>query len=543
MDHLNSGDFEWVDHLGELEDASIEVDSSSVEEADSEVNDLSSSLNSIPDKTVTVTVNTQYTGAALPPGFYASAGGDRDFAGGISLVNERGPELISANGRAFIANGGAPGLVSLPRGAVIFTASETRSILNGGSIPAFAGGKDQKSSATLGRALVDLVTGRNGAKWSGVFDLTPENKLKEEKDGKGGPKAPPVDNTDYWAIIEAHYKDVTTAADMTLTNLKYQIDLLKNAWDDEKKPIDEQIEALQDLNKTIDRQIELLGRERDKLTEPIQDEIDALKEAKDIQDDQLELEERQKAVEEARAELQNAQNERNIRYFNKETGHWEWMADQQRIQDAQEALEKAEKSLEDYEFDLHIKELEAEIKAIEEEYQEKIDALNADKQVNEDTIYDLQQQLRAIELKYEALIQPLEDQQEDSDRALAAIKNAWANAEEMRREHAEGNLNTAIAHEGESGALAGGAIKELQADLKTIAAAYKPAQQNNTLASLGIQFGASTGMYNPGNVLTSIAGSTTDSHNIIINGLTMPASAAYQSLLEIAGDLAIYAGE
>lgn len=538
----------------------LEVDDSSVEAAGAQVEELSGDIKSIPDKTVTITI--VYNGRQTPAPyssadgspvisagggtdlFRARAAGDRNFAGGISLVNELGPELISADGRAFIANGGAPGIVSLPRGAVIFTADETRSILTGGGIPAYAEGNNitKPSGGSVGDAVLQAFGIVGDALWSGKFDLNPRNDIRPRGNGNGN-KNPPVDNTDYWAIIEAHYKDVTTAADMTLENLKYQIDLLKNAWDDEKKPIDEQIEALQDLNKTIDRQIELLGRERDKLTEPIQDEVDALKEAKDIQDDQLELAERQKAVEEARAELQNAQNERTIRFYNKETGHWEWMADQKRIQDAQEALEKAEKSLADYEYDLHIKELEAEIKAIEEDYQSKIDALNADKQANEDTIYDLEQQLRSIELKYEALIQPLEDQQTDSDRALAAIKNAWSNAEEMRREHAEGDLGNAIAHEGESGALAGGAIKELQADLSTIAAAYKPAQQNNTLASLGIQFGASTGMYNPGNILTSIAGSSTDSHNIIINGLTMPASAAYQSLLEIAGDLAIYAGE
>ena len=48
-----------------------------------------------------------------------------------------------------------------------------------------------------------------------------------------------------------------------------------------------------------------------------------MNDAKDIQDEQLELAEKQKAVEEARAELQNAQNERTIRYFNTEKGQWE----------------------------------------------------------------------------------------------------------------------------------------------------------------------------------------------------------------------------
>ena len=82
----------------------------------------------------------------------------------------------------------------------------------------------------------------------------------------------------------------------------------------------------------------------------------------------------------------------------------------------------------------------------------------------------------------------------------------------------------------------------MKADLDVIAKAYAGSQKNNTLASLGIQFGA-TPTGSAGGT-TNVAGSMTDSHDqtIIINGITLPASAAYKSLMEIAGDLAIYAG-
>lgn len=526
------------------------------DKATSIVNGVKNALDSIPESvnsTINVTTNTH--GGAVGPkidksyivpgvgGFDAmmklmggsNSSGTRDYPGGKSVVNEKGPELISANGRAFIANNGAPTIVDLPKGAVIFNAEETKQIVAGKGIP---------PAGIYGNyeAPWDPLGSNGGGSDLGLpegYGVTIRSKRSPKKKKGGGT---PVDNTDYWAIIEAHYKDVTETADNAVDNLKYQIEILKNAWDDEKEPLDDQIDALKELNDLIDRQIVLLERERDKLTDPLQDEVDALNAAKDIQDDQLELAERQKAVEEARAELQNAQNERTIRFFNKETGHWEWMADQERIRKAQEALENAQKSLSDFEYDLHIKDLERQIDDIESDYQSKIDALEQDVTDNEDTIYDLNQQLKDLQRKYDALINPLEDEQEDRERSIAAAENAWANILFARREGVEGDLANAIAHEGETGAQAGNTINEMKADLDVIAKAYASSQKNNTLASLGIQFGA-TPTGSAGGT-TNVAGSMTDSHDqtIIINGITLPASAAYKSLMEIAGDLAIYAG-
>ena len=52
-------------------------------------------------------------------------------SGGDTLVNELGPELITDNGKAFIANGGKPGFVRLSDNAIVFTANETKDILKG----------------------------------------------------------------------------------------------------------------------------------------------------------------------------------------------------------------------------------------------------------------------------------------------------------------------------------------------------------------------------------------------------------------------------
>lgn len=69
----------------------------------------------------------------------AHAGGTAYSPGGPTLVNELGPELISANGLAYIAGGGRPTITNLPRGAIVLTAEQTRQAV-GGAIPAAASG-------------------------------------------------------------------------------------------------------------------------------------------------------------------------------------------------------------------------------------------------------------------------------------------------------------------------------------------------------------------------------------------------------------------
>ena len=60
------------------------------------------------------------------------ASGTQNAPGGVTLVNEKGPELISDNGVAYIANGGKPGFTVLSRGAIVFNAEETKDIFRRG---------------------------------------------------------------------------------------------------------------------------------------------------------------------------------------------------------------------------------------------------------------------------------------------------------------------------------------------------------------------------------------------------------------------------
>ena len=64
-------------------------------------------------------------------GWETEASGTRNAKRGTTLVNELGPELISDNGEAYIANGGKPGFTYLGEGAIVFNAEETKEILKG----------------------------------------------------------------------------------------------------------------------------------------------------------------------------------------------------------------------------------------------------------------------------------------------------------------------------------------------------------------------------------------------------------------------------
>ena len=75
--------------------------------------------------------DTESGGGTVDEGPSSAIGKQPGKNGGDTLVNELGPELISDNGRAFIANGGKPGFVKLSDNAIVFTANETKDILKG----------------------------------------------------------------------------------------------------------------------------------------------------------------------------------------------------------------------------------------------------------------------------------------------------------------------------------------------------------------------------------------------------------------------------
>ena len=126
-------------------------------------------------------------------------------------------------------------------------------------------------------------------------------------------------------------------------------------------------------------QIDALKKQRDAELDAIDAQIDALKKQNEETERGEKLEELKLEVMRKQDALLNARNERTVRMYNAETGQWEWIADPEKVKQAEEDLADAKKDLRDYEreveLDLAIEELEARKKAIEAAYQLQIEAL------------------------------------------------------------------------------------------------------------------------------------------------------------------------
>ena len=492
-------------------DKTVEIDAGEAVTATEQVNGLGDAIAAIPRN-----VNIRFSISNGSNSFYgknnlnltkfsANAEGTDNSPGGMALVNELGPELISENGRAYIANGGEPAIVRLQPGAVVLNHIQTQKALGNtdgfGEINAYAGG----TLWNWVKGLVGTVPGKNSGK---------SNKGSGKKANNSAATADTsTKEDDPWKIVEDYYNYSKDLADRAKDHLDYLVDKIQNEWDDLKEPLDDQIDALERVNDQLDRQATLLERERDKLTKPLQDQIDAMNDAKDIQDEQLELAEKQKVVEEARAELQNSQNERTIRYFNTEKGQWEWMADKKRVQDAQDAITSAEKDLADYQYELEIRALERQISGIEDDYKKKLDAIEEQQTANEDRIYDLEQQLQDMEDYYKAQMKPLEKQIETMERQMADYAELWAQIA-ITQDLPEGDLNAAINRLGNLTPEQKQSIRDIIEGVKNI--------QNESGASASSGTGEIASVIQPGNTTWESAlsqiGATVDGKNMHVYG-------------------------
>lgn len=112
-------------------------------------------------------------------------------------------------------------------------------------------------------------------------------------------------------------------------------------------------------------------------TDAIDEQIDAIREKNKEEERSKKLEELRLDILKKQDALLNARNERTVRQYNAATGQWEWVANPEKVKQAQEDLEQAKKELREYESDVEreitIAELEARKKAIEAAYQLKID--------------------------------------------------------------------------------------------------------------------------------------------------------------------------
>lgn len=146
--------------------------------------------------------------------------------------------------------------------------------------------------------------------------------------------------------------------------------------------IQEKIKKAQDeiVDNFKDEMSDYLDTAEEAAKGPLQEQLDALKAQKDAISDAREEEELLLAVEKARVALANAQNERNVRQYNAATGQWEWVANAQTVQSAEETLLKAEQALaefyENQAYDAMVASLEQQIDNIEAAYDELRDSVS-----------------------------------------------------------------------------------------------------------------------------------------------------------------------
>lgn len=264
-------------------------------------------------KSETKTIYTRVVTSGGPVGVSAiamEAVGTTSFHGGSALVNDgTGAELVVDSHGAHVYGGGRPTITNIESGAAIYTAEQTRQLIN--SVPHHATGADANAAAQL------------AAELNAFFDYIRTGDTSYTLAGSAG-----------------------AGASGSAANKKASAD---DQWDK--------------LKELIEYIIKRLGKALEAQEKVIDEQIQALQAQKSQRDEQSKIEELQKAVAEAQSNLAEAQSQRSVRYID-DNGQWHWMADQKKVQEAQKALDEANKSFVDYLYEVSI---DAQVKALEEE--------------------------------------------------------------------------------------------------------------------------------------------------------------------------------
>lgn len=377
----------------------------SAEGANEQLDSLAAKIEALPDEK-RVNIILSVTGGLGLPGF---ASGTKGAPGGPALVNENGPEMISAGGLAWIAGGGRPTVTMLPRGATVLTAQETRRATGGrnlSGIPAYAGGTSNREqvsdqwyewSITDGARPGEAVFTTNNTGRKTTTRITADDLQKA---------ATAMSDAEFWAANPELAKQYSKAREEGRKKTGEFVDSMKGAWSDsESGPTPPNFKALEEeltkRLKNLDAQAELAeneedfvkaltvyGEAQDAIAELLEqyrangyaddsdevlrlanmgydyahkqlndyDElqsrlIDALNALTEETEKANALAERQEAVDKAREALRNAESQRTVRIFNPVTGQWEWVANAADVEKARENLKSAEDALQREQID------------------------------------------------------------------------------------------------------------------------------------------------------------------------------------------------
>lgn len=402
--------------------------------------------------------------------------GSKSFGGGSALVNDgTGAELVLDSHGAHVYGGGAPTVTNIERGAMIYTAEQTRSLL--ANVPHHATGTEGNAAAQL------------AAELNAFFDYIRTGDTSYTLTGGAGSG--------------------------------------KGASGTASKPnADSQWDSLKELIEYI---IKRLGKALEAQQKVIDAQINALQAQKSQRDEQNQIEELQKAVAKAQENLAEAQSQRSVRYID-DNGQWHWMADQKKVQQAQEELEKANKSFVDYLYDVSI---EAQVKALESEKTRLSDEYTGYKELWSDILDAVATPTGDLV----ALIQYLTKNGTGAQRnGATAVREQLITA--MLGGSYSANYNEAIGEIGKAAANNPSVPGISDAALAALIAS------SGTSVSSGAMLGALQSIAGNNPVVGNVGGSVANTDNSVqyfINGVQIGSNMANMPLSEILQRLSVYA--
>lgn len=221
--------------------------------------------------------------------------------GGLALVNEYGPEIIKEGGEARIAGGGMPTVTNLEPGAKVYTAEETRKMLEGNSFfqygKAFGGKNDDRKAGNSPTSSYHVLRGpkktstksskkggKSGGKSSGKSGGKSGGGSSTKKSGGGGGSSGGGSSSSGGGSSSSDDEDKEKRE-----GYKNQIDLLES-----------ELKNLEKTNATMDvriaKQRELQGAIHDyaeylRSTDPDGKDVKTKKEIVDLSNDWLDVQE------------------------------------------------------------------------------------------------------------------------------------------------------------------------------------------------------------------------------------------------------------
>lgn len=298
-----------------------------------------------------------------------SAKGTRSARGGLTLVNEEGPEIIQENGKQRIANNGIPTLTNVKKGAVVYNAKDTAKMT---MRKAGITGSVSVSSSYLNTLFNNYGLSSGGSSYASSGSSSGYSSSHTSSGYSGGSSS---DTEDAWKkefeewlkwkdhqlamdkITEQAYYD-----ELNKMNEKYfanRAEYLEDYWKYQEQIYKWQKEKEKDL---LNRQLDDLKELEDAINEKYDAQISALEDENKELDDQLKYEELLENLAKAKAE----------RVLVYKDGRFQYVSGGQSVYDAQAALDayNREKALEEQKEEIE-KLRENELSAILEQ-EEKI---------------------------------------------------------------------------------------------------------------------------------------------------------------------------